>query len=859
MPQDNKKTDFNSSAAAPGSIPQVGTDKIEQATKQRITELLSTLEMSLDSGVRSAKISNDPPQWKSDEQEQKTSSSQVTPFDGAPPVRKRIFKAGDTAPKQPTVEPVEPFEPVGPKEKVTAPKETAPKEKATPTVETKPEATAMKPKENVFSASTAEKTAAAVSDKKSEPEPERQSTESDSDVTTRIRAEFKSAVSQSADAPQNDNSKTSSIPTAQLDVAAKKVEKRGLLNVQDNVDDDFREFFSNTVIIDNEPLSKKARRQRVIKDFVMADEKNKVGGPVFEEETESTDEIDYRSDADTEPVLKKLTADKSKTTVVAVVTGALALLLCILSLLNELHLLSSPLSSPALFYSINALLLAAGIALNARRFFSGLGKLFSFKAGGIGVVAFSYVLSMIEALVLALTAESVENGASAAVALTALFVCDLGYALDASRILDSFRTVSENYDKYASSVLKNDSFAVSLTRELEIGSPSVLIKRKTGFTDDFLKSATSRPHTGSGIPTAAFICAILSVACGIAAGYLKSDIATGIRYAALASAFTSPFIATLSTLLPMVSVQKYLSKYSAVIPGYSSARDVCSANCVVLEGRELFPKGNVMLHGIKTFERERIDKAILYAASVLIQSCDTMSHVFMNVIQGKTEMLYDVDSVEYETGRGFSFWIGKTRMLLGTRDLMRAHEIELPSRDYENRYTKTSTRDAVYLAVSGRLYAMFVLSYSPNAEVESALHSFEREGVSILVHTRDFNLTPEKISTVYHIPRRMISVVRESDMEELSARTEYVGHTTSSLTHIGSLTSFVKGIIACYNVRSAAGLSETVEIACMVLGAIVAALLAFTGTLSSVGVLCALMFQLICTLLLVTVLVVRKY
>ena len=844
MPQDNKKTDFNSSANKAGSVPTVGSDKIEQATKQRITELLSTLEMSLDSRVRDASISKEPPRWKNSEDELQSSPASVTPFDGAPPVRKRNLKTDDTAQNAEKQQAGASGNPLA--EDLT---NRIAKEIASISANDD-DAVATTSQEVANSANAGANTSSSQTKIESVPGP------FDEEKTAeRVKTSSLDNTIQ-IDTPRTS---TGSIPTIKLEAAAKKVEKRGLLNVQDNVDDDFREFFSNTVIIDNEPLSKKARRQRVIKDFVMADEKNKVGGPVFEDETESTDEIDYRSDADTEPVLKKLTADKTKLTVTTVITGALALLLCILSLLSEFRLLSGAISSPTLFYGINAAFLIAGIALNAKKFFAGLTHLFSFRANGMGVVAFSSVLSLAESLVLAATAKTVENGACAAVSLTALFVCELGYALDATRILDSFHTVSENYEKYASSVITNDSFTVSLTRELEIGSPAVLLKRKTGFTDDFLKNANSRPKTGSGIPTAAFICAIISVAVGIAAGYLKSDLIIGIRCAAAASAFTSPFIATLSTLLPMVSMQKYLSKYSAVVPGYSSAREVCSANCVVLEGRELFPKGNVMLHGIKTFERERIDKAILYAASVLIQSCDTMSHVFMNVIQGKTEMLYDVDGVEYETGRGFSFWIGSTRMLLGTRDLMRAHEIELPSRDYENRYTKTSTRDAVYLAVSGRLYAMFVLSYSPNAEVESALHSFEREGVSILVHTRDFNLTPEKIATVYHIPRRMISVVRESDMEELSSRTEYVGHTTSSLTHIGSLTSFVKGIIACYNVRSAAKLAETVEIACIVLGAVLAVVLAFAGSLTTVGVLSALMFQIICTLLLVIVLVVRKY
>ena len=45
------------------------------------------------------------------------------------------------------------------------------------------------------------------------------------------------------------------------------------------------------------------------------------------------------------------------------------------------------------------------------------------------------------------------------------------------------------------------------------------------------------------------------------------------------------------------------------------------ANMVVVGARDLVPGASVRLHGIKTFEKERIDLAILYAASVLIAGC----------------------------------------------------------------------------------------------------------------------------------------------------------------------------------------------------------------------------------------------
>ena len=71
-----------------------------------------------------------------------------------------------------------------------------------------------------------------------------------------------------------------------------------------------------------------------------------------------------------------------------------------------------------------------------------------------------------------------------------------------------------------------------------------------------------------------------------------------------------------------------------------------SANTVLLSARELFPAGSVRLHGIKTFEKERIDIAILYAASLLSPSCETLRGVFMGMLDNKLEILgHDVTDV----------------------------------------------------------------------------------------------------------------------------------------------------------------------------------------------------------------------
>ncbi|MDQ9813114.1 hypothetical protein RFZ01_01430, partial [Acinetobacter pittii] len=59
------------------------------------------------------------------------------------------------------------------------------------------------------------------------------------------------------------------------------------------------------------------------------------------------------------------------------------------------------------------------------------------------------------------------------------------------------------------------------------------------------------------------------------------------------------------------------------------------------------------------------------------------------------------------TGRGYVAWCDHCRVVLGTREMMQDEGIALPALDYEKRYTKEGSSHVLYLAVSGKLYAMF--------------------------------------------------------------------------------------------------------------------------------------------------------
>ena len=118
-----------------------------------------------------------------------------------------------------------------------------------------------------------------------------------------------------------------------------------------------------------------------------------------------------------------------------------------------------------------------------------------------------------------------------------------------------------------------------------------------------------------------------------------------------------------------------------------------------------------------------------------------MRGVFMGMLDNNEKLLAGVENASVEIGYGFTGWIEHRRVLLGSREMMKRHDIEVPSLDYEKKYTKNDQRSPIYLAVAGKLFGMFLVSYRPDRRAAETLDSLAQSGISVLVQADDFNIT----------------------------------------------------------------------------------------------------------------------
>ncbi|MDD3429758.1 MAG: cell envelope biogenesis protein OmpA, partial [Oscillospiraceae bacterium] len=300
------------------------------------------------------------------------------------------------------------------------------------------------------------------------------------------------------------------------------------------------------------------------------------------------------------------------------------------------------------------------------------------------------------------------------------------------------------------------------------------------------------------------------------------------------------------------------SKVGAVIPGWSAVEELNYTNVVTISTQDLFPSSTIRLHGIKTFEKERIDLAILYAASILVKAKSTLRDIFLSVIEGKTEILYNVENLTCETGFGYMGWIQNNRIFVGSRAMMIRHDIEVPSLDYEDKYTK-GTKCPIYLAVSGKLFGMFLVSYRADESAAAVVDDLKNAGISLMVRADDFNVTCDMISRVYDVEPECIKLLTQEELPVLASSTEYTPDSEGAMTHLGSFTSFIGGLRAAIGAASAERAATIIQCAAIIFSLVITLLLTVTGGIRALSLPAILMYQFAWLVLTVSIPLAKRY
>lgn len=561
---------------------------------------------------------------------------------------------------------------------------------------------------------------------------------------------------------------------------------------------------------------------------------------------------DYERPQDARAVRAEINMERRKLMFRSVMTGIAFVLSLVLVLLqrNIPGVLTDVVPNADIMYCIvNFLLLALGIALCHVTVLNGLRPLFTFHGNSDTAVAVAAVAAAAQGIVSFFDVSSYYSGEKSLYTLLVLFALmlnSIGKYWIERRIRDNFKFISAPNRKYAVKILSDQKLSEKMVAGTKADRPIVAYQRRTNFLKNFLKLSYTPDPCETAAAKFAPVCTAVAVAVAIVFGIISKNASDAVSAFTAVACVGIPACCLLSINLPMRSLCKSAVKNNAMVVGYPAVRQFADTRALMIDSRELYPRGRVNLLSVKTFNTYNIDKALINAAAVMKVANTPMTYMFEDVIVDKGAELPPVESVKYEDAKGLICWVGGERLLIGTRELMAKYSIDLPSVDFEESNKQDENNAVTYLANAGQLVAMLVTEYTADKRIVTELKRLEKSGVTVLIRTADPNVTQERVARDFRLYYRSIRILPASlgnlCKEEMSQKEE---SSRAYLSTRGKLASLARAVTGCIRIKSNISIAVFLQCFAVVIGILIVSTVIIAAGITSLGSLELFFFMLL--------------
>ena len=505
-----------------------------------------------------------------------------------------------------------------------------------------------------------------------------------------------------------------------------------------------------------------------------------------------------------------------------------------------------PVTAPAAFYAANLLFYALALAVGWPVLRDGLQGLRG-RPSMETMPALAACAALLQAAVALLNAKSYQPSSFtllSGIAALGLFLALLGDRVLLASVQGGFALAQAAPERRGAFRAKDKELVRVLAKNMEEKDPWVLLSRPTEWDDAMVEQGFGPRACERRARKTNYI--LLGVA--LLAGFVFLAMGGGVNggVAALTAVLCmgAPLSSTLIAGLASLRLQQTAAASGAVVPGWSAIEELGGVDTVQADADELFTPDSALLEDIRIFKGGRIDRAILYSASVLSQCCNTLSGLFRQIIEDRTDILYPVKDLEVHRGLGFSAWCDNNRVLIGSRAYMEKEDVPLPDEEYEAKHSKNGELQILYLAVSGSLHAMFVLRYVGGRNAARGLEQLQKENIQLLVSCQDPSLTARQITDAYHLPEGMVVLLDQEQCAALDAATaQNTGSEDCCILCTKGFASLTGGLRAAEQAQNAETTATTVQLVSVWFSVAIAVLLTYAGSVGMLSVAAVLMYQ----------------
>lgn len=390
--------------------------------------------------------------------------------------------------------------------------------------------------------------------------------------------------------------------------------------------------------------------------------------------------------------------------------------------------------------------------------------------------------------------------------------------------------------------LKENTAYSEISKLIHLDNPEILYSQKTKFISSLIQQIKNEDFSWGFSALLMPIVVGLSVFIGALAAILSRSFIIG--YSAFAGVLCLGIpVATSVAAAVLTKVNLKGAPSNSFVTDFTTAKKIAETDAIILDATDILGGDGCNIYGIKTFNSMKIDDAILYTAAMIVKSGGPLSGIFDKVILEKRELLPPVESLSYEDKLGLSAWIHNQRVLVGNRDLLNNHSVLTPDSEFEKKYTHDG-RQIIYLAVEGKLSAMFVVSYSSVPEVLSGAKELSRRGITLFVRTIDANITEEFIESRFNLSPNTVKVIPATVGEYYRVcRETLVESIDAAAIHTDNVLSFFRTLRAAFILNDASKIISPIITTGALAGVVLMLLVSVLSNLKQAGSIQLILFQ----------------
>ncbi len=499
--------------------------------------------------------------------------------------------------------------------------------------------------------------------------------------------------------------------------------------------------------------------------------------------------------------------------------------------------------NPILYIVIQICITMVAAIASAPVITSGIGGAFRLRASPDAPAAFATVVTLLHSVFMLFFPDAIASGKLYlynAAAVLILLMNTIGKLGMISRIRLNFQVVHKPGEKECVISLPEEELS-HLMRGMRRGT-AVAAPVKVSFLSHFLDHSY-REDPCARVGGATFPAVLIGgIAVGVSSYLMGQGLVESVSAFVAVCCLCVPLVSLVAGNWPLRRIAKRLTARGGVLTDYMAADDMLDTCAVAVDAGQLFGPGQVVLNGIKTFGDGRVDQAILDTAALVNALKGPLSPVFDQVIQDKKEILPKVESPVYEQEMGLSGWVDGRRVLVGNRELLRNHGIEPPSMDYERRYAK-NRRKLVYLCSGGVLSAMFVVTYILSSETREELQNLVDNGMTLLVHANDPNISSEMLSEALEVEPKQVIVLQAAANLEYEEKVMDRPEQGCSIASDGAIEPLLSAISSSFKLKRSIQSSTIIQTVGVLISFILVAFLSLYSSLSMLTPIAVLLFQ----------------